>query len=93
MNCYYGVKKKTGPPSAPRHTACKVAKAAQSNCSQKSQNKTTQQKDEGALSDEALDANLKAVDFVLWYEMDRLLSLPFSAENRGPPRWSVVGLY
>ncbi len=84
MTSNHGVKNRTGPPSTPRHTACKVARADSCNCSE--EYGFMQQNNKHALSDKALDASSQAVGFVPWYKVGRLLfAFPFSVGNRGPP--------
>lgn len=86
MIYYHGVKNRTDLPSAPRHTAYTMARAATSNCSKHSQKITAQQKEDDAHPDEELDASLQAVDFVLWYKVGRLFfAFPYAVGNRGPP--------
>ena len=84
---YHGVRNKTGPPSTPRHTACKVVIwAARSNCSQQAKNRTTQWKEKDAHLDQILGASKQAADFVLRYRVGRcFFAFPHSVGNRGPP--------
>lgn len=78
----HGVENQTGPPSAPRHTACTTARADSSYSNH--YRKFKQEKD--ALLDEALDASQQAVDFVPRYKVDRLFfAFPHFVGNRGPP--------
>lgn len=86
MLYYHGAKNKTGPPSAPRHTACKVVWAVSFYCLQHLKNKILQRKEKDAHSVKPLGANKQAVDFVPRYKVGRLFfAFPHSVGNRGPP--------